>query len=220
MKVVSLDYPLSEIVKDLEKEEILVAKDENGTVLGVNGYVLLKKSAWRLPYNTKFKDVAVPIPTFTKKDYKEIARLMVNSKFLEIPKYDLTDSVHYKEVLENFRGKLGGELRDYFGDYINVGSNETTLSVLYEMKRQKVEYATVLENDYPIGIITLKTIFSKIIFPKKKPRFGERLDDYKKILKLPIKDFVEEITPLEVKNINDAMKKFLMNNLREYERYD
>ncbi len=214
MKVVSLDYPLSKIVEDLRKEDLLVSKDEDGTVLGVNEVVLLRKNAWKLSPETKFKDVAVPIPTI-KEDYplEKIAELMVGSSFYELPYEDLTKSIHAFEVLEKGRKKLKQEVETYFGDYIDVDASEPILTVLYEMKRKKVHYATVLEERVPIGIISLKEIFSKIIFPKRKPRQGEFVDEYESVYRLPAKDFVEEIV-IDTDDIQKVVDLLLEKRLR------
>ena len=208
-----MDYPLSKIVRDLENEDLLVSKEEDGTVLGANEVVLLKKRAWKLDPNTKFKDVAVPIPTVKKDDdLYRIAKLMVESQFYELPFEDLSGSIHYRDVLS--KAKLRGEISNFFGDYIDVDASEPVLTVLYEMKRKKVSYATVLENNFPIGIVSLKEVFSKIIFPKKKPRFGEAVDEYKKVYELPIKNFMIDITPLDTIDIEKVREFFVKNNVR------
>ena len=205
-----MDYPLSKIVEDLEKEDLLVSVDDNGTVLGVNEVVLLKKRAWKLDPNTKFKDVAVPIPTIKEgEDLYKIAKLMVENKFYELPYEDLKRSIHYKDLLK--KAKLRGEITNFFGDYIDVDASEPVLTVLYEMKRKKVSFATVLENHYPIGVVSLKEVFSKIIFPKKKPRFGEAVDEYESIYRLPIKNFIVDVTPLDTTDIEEV-KEALINS--------
>ncbi|AAR38940.1 NEQ084 [Nanoarchaeum equitans Kin4-M] len=212
MKVVPLDFPLGEAVKLLEEEDLLASKKED-TVLGTNEYVLLKKSAWKMPVNTKFESYSVPIPTIDGKNDYEIAKLMFETRFLELPNEDLTKSIHYTDLLKKYKDKIITNPTRYFGDYIDVQASETVLAVLYEMKRQKVEYATVLEGEKPIGVISLKDIFSKIIFPKKKPREGEFVDEYDRPLKLPIREFVNDVV-IETDDIKEVIELMLDKNVR------